>query len=257
MKHKDIYTYQFNLENDETLHHRKHLISSVRHSYLSDGIDIKEKTKKIIGPELTEYYSNPTEYRFNNLGFRDTKDIEQANDGCIALGDSFTEGVGLKYPDIWTVKLEDKLKVKVFNLGLSGTGLDAWFRVLSRHIGKFTGQYVFLLSHFFSRYSFPGTDSFFTPPTPRNPEYTPKIGYMYDDNYTRYNYQIKILAIESLCSHYGKKLICVNVHDIVDSPLHVFHTPIFHSFELARDGKHLGRDFQDEVVYQFLDLINN
>lgn len=252
MKHRDIYSLKFDLERDETLHFRKKYINKIFYSLFKDERILSDKRKKILGRELTRYYTEPIEYRYNNLGFREHKDVLSQNVGCLALGDSFTEGEGVKYSDLWTSILESKLKIPIYNFGICGTGPDTWFKILIKHIQSFQGDYIFLLSTYFPRYLFPGEDRFIKG---ANRIFTDSIevySLTRSKNFILYNYQIKMLAMEALANHYGKKLITLNVHDLIEIPIDGYKFNItFRKFEPARDCKHLGRDFHKVVANKF------
>jgi hypothetical protein len=256
MVHKDIYSLKFDLEKDETLHYRKKYINKVFYSLFDDEEILSEKRKKILGSELAQYYSDPIEYRYNNLGFRENKDVKSQNIGCLALGDSFTEGEGVKHSDLWTSVLETKLKMPVYNFGICGTGPDSWFKILVKYIQSFQGDYIFLLSTYFPRYMFPGENRFIKGVNRIFKDSIEVYSLTRSKNFILYNYQIKMLAMEALANHYGKKLAVVNVHDLLEIPINSYNFNItFEKYEPARDCKHLGRDFQDKVANRFLKLI--
>jgi lysophospholipase L1-like esterase len=68
------------------------------------------------------------EYRMNSLGFRDEEFARERPDGelrVLALGDSFTFGLGVQQADVWTEVLEERLaagrdgSVQVINAGFA------------------------------------------------------------------------------------------------------------------------------------------
>lgn len=257
MKHEDIYNLVFNLNKDETNHYRKKYINRTFLSLFDDQEALSNEKKKILGEKLYEYYSNPIEYRYNNIGYRNHRDIHKQNSGCIAIGDSFTEGEGIKYNDLWTSILETKLKTPIYNFGICGTGPDTWFKILIKYIQSFNGDFIFLLSTYFPRYMFPGEDKFIKGVNRIFKDNIEIYSLTRSKNFILYNYQIKMLAMEALANHYGKKLVVVNVHDLigVDIDGYAFGTT-FEKFEPARDCKHLGRDFHKAVANKFSFQIN-
>ena len=72
------------------------------------------------------------EYRFNNYGFRtdDDFDLDNPAPGIITIGCSYTEGIGINVEDTWGYKICQKLGCKFYNLGQSGTGIEAQYRLL-------------------------------------------------------------------------------------------------------------------------------
>lgn len=84
-------------------------------------------------------YENPEEvtYEYNSFGFR-TPEFEPGQ--CVdllTLGCSFTEGIGLKYEDIWDKQLASLLGVKShISLGSGGAGLETISRYLAVAINQ-------------------------------------------------------------------------------------------------------------------------
>ena len=52
-----------------------------------------------------------------------------------------------------------------------------------------------------------------------------------------------------LAAKFKKKLIVVNLAELLDNPLHVHNSS--NTYTLARDGKHFGIDFHQEIAKQF------
>ena len=257
MKHEDIYNLVFNLDKDETYHYRKKYINKTFSSLFDDKEALSNEKKKILGKKLYEYYSNPIEYRYNNIGYRNHRDIHKRNSGCIAIGDSFTEGEGIKYSDLWTSILETKITTPIHNFGICGTGPDTWFKLIIKNISNFDGEYIFLLSTYFPRYMFPGDGKFMKGVNKIFIENTEVFDLTRNSNFVLYNYQIKLLAMEAIANHHRKKLIVVNVHDTLDLPIDGYKFNIaFNKYEPARDCKHLGRDFHEVVANKFSLQVN-
>lgn len=76
-------------------------------------------------PLLARFKEKPIEYKFNSLGFR-TPEIDTFQDGTffLALGCSYTAGVGLYQEDLWCEKLAEKIGMPCMNLGIAGGGND-------------------------------------------------------------------------------------------------------------------------------------
>lgn len=66
-------------------------------------------------------------YSFNSHGFRDDEFTNEP--AVMALGCSFTQGIGVSYCDTWTKQLSDKLGMRVWNLGVSGSSSDTAYRL--------------------------------------------------------------------------------------------------------------------------------
>ena len=83
------------------------------------------------------------EYRFNSHAFRD----EEFKPGpCgIALGCSFTEGIGVASHQTWPKQLENFVGYKVWNLGIGGTGIATCYRVMEHYLPMLRPKFVALL----------------------------------------------------------------------------------------------------------------
>ena len=87
--------------------------------------DSKEAYLKNVS-KLDPIYLNKTiKYNFNSQGYR-TAELSTYNDDqfLLAMGCSYTSGVGLAQEDIWCEVLGRHLDLPVMNLGAEGTGLD-------------------------------------------------------------------------------------------------------------------------------------
>lgn len=83
------------------------------------------------------------EYRYNSHGFRD--DEFDASPCGIALGCSFTEGVGVASHQTWPKQLETMLGHKVWNLGIGGTGIATCYRVMEYFLPVLKPRFVAML----------------------------------------------------------------------------------------------------------------
>lgn len=260
MKHKDIYEWDPKLAADPTFQQRKKYFNKTSDSLVCDGPDHYAGIKEKFPPHLQKEYELPIEYKHNNIGFRNHRDIsDHMNEGILAIGDSFTEGDGVRYEDLWTSQLEKELNVPVHNFGICNTGLDEWFRIFLRYSRKFSDKRVYILSTFFSRFSTPNKHHYW------NPIWVDDFvdiwrHYFVCDNHTHYTYQIKMLAIQQLADKFGKELIVYNLHELLDNPLMHddtwWHSGKDHTgkYDLARDGLHLGKNFHDDITQKFLEL---
>ena len=74
-----------------------------------------------------EWFKKEITYNLNSLGYR-TKEIDDLKDDYIlALGCSYTEGIGLNEEDIYINKLGKHFNLDVFNLAHGGMGIDYCF----------------------------------------------------------------------------------------------------------------------------------
>ena len=260
MKSIDIYSWDPKLKADPIDDQRKKFRNNKDYRLFCDFEEHYQKIRDKFPERLQKEYDEPIEYSHNNLGFRDHRDIQDTNEGILAIGDSFTEGEGVRYEHIWTRTVEKELNTPVYNFGASNTGLDEWFRIFLRFSKKFTDNRVLLLTTYFSRYSLPQEHHYM------NPNWIPDLKeiwnyYFVSDNHVYYNYQVKLLAMYQLAHKFNKKLFVVNINELLDNPLmhdnSWWYSGRDHSgkYDLARDGKHLGKNFQDDVARSFLKLL--
>lgn len=255
----NIYSWDPKLEKDIFYQRAKFRNNKVHHMYMDTELNYAN-IRSIFPKHLQDLYDSPIEYKWNNETFRDYREFSETNDGCIAIGDSFTEGEGLPHNLIWPTLLEEKLGTPIFNLGMCASGFDDWFLVLMRYMHRFKGDKIFLLSHLFSRFNFPSKGYYMNP---NHEEYIKDIWntYIVSDDHTAYNYQIKLLALKQLALSRNKELITVNLHEIVGHSTMNYSDWFYNQeeykgkWELARDGKHLGPDFQRKVVSKFVELL--
>jgi hypothetical protein len=188
-------------------------------------------------------------YKYNQQGFRsDNFDLRPS---YLALGCSFTEGVGLPIEQTWPFLLSKKISKNIWNLGVSGAGLDSCFRLLDYYINKLNILGVFLLIPDASRFEIhtPSETIYYNPywENLNNPGelLIKKLWYSNDDN-SYYNKRKNLLALEHLCSSKGIKLLFRQCSDLSTTP------PSF-----ARDMQHDGYRGHIQVANLFFKDFNN
>lgn len=167
-------------------------------------------------------------YKYNSHGFRDSE-FDSTPSG-LALGCSFTEGIGIEENQTWPKVLSKKLNFNIWNLGIGGTGADTCFRMLAYWIDKLHIKFVTM--------SVPPVDRvevFFdgAPSTLTNNQQQFGILKSWFKVWASedQNHQISrlknILAIEQICSQRNIPLVYMNVED-------------WDPYDRARDLSHLG-----------------
>ena len=71
-------------------------------------------------------------YKYNSQGFRSEEFTKQP--AYVALGCSFTEGVGLPVESTWPYLLAEKIGYTVWNLGVGGCSINTCCRILEHYI---------------------------------------------------------------------------------------------------------------------------
>jgi hypothetical protein len=94
----------------------------------------------------------PITYSYNNHGFR-AEAFDNRPTG-LALGCSFTEGVGLRIEQTWPHLLSKKLNINIWNLGIGGSAFDTVFRVLDYYLLKFNPKFVCILMPPINRFEY-------------------------------------------------------------------------------------------------------
>ena len=152
--------------------------------------------------KLKDFKKNPVTYNINEYGFRTSFDFDN-KDSLIALGCSHTFGVGNRENEIWPTILSDRLKLKLYNLGVPGGAMSSCFRVLEQWIARIKPKMVVILEPHPSRREFTNNGEI-TRYLPTDPIY-PKIRKFFDDDDDVNTTILARNAIENLCSKYNAK----------------------------------------------------
>lgn len=103
-------------------------------------------------PEYLKYFQDhgwtdpdAITYKINSHGFR-CDEFELNSDCIIALGCSFTMGIGLPIESTWPTLVGTALNKKVYNLSWGGASIDTCFRWANYWIPKLKPAAVFLLA---------------------------------------------------------------------------------------------------------------
>lgn len=115
--------------------------------------DTKESFERMIqNPDHAEYFRTQgwlepgaITYKINSHGFRSPE--FEGNDPCmIALGCSYTAGVGLPVRSLWPTLVGKQLGLKVYNLAWGGTAADTCFRMAEYWIPQLRPTLVCMLT---------------------------------------------------------------------------------------------------------------
>ena len=215
-----------------------------------DSRDMWEKNMK--NPKTREYLIQAgwhdeyaIEYKFNSYGFRD--DEFDQRDNCLAIGCSFTEGVGLRKDQIWPTKLTNLIDTHVWNLGAGGAATDTCFRILDYYIKILNPKAVFLLVPPPMRvelHSDKGVNSYLVTDTVIPAEI--KEWFLHEDN-SKINRYKNILAMRQLCA--DAKINLYVKDSLTDVPVPP-PAP-------ARDLMHHGEKAQDQIAQLFYEDYKN
>lgn len=115
--------------------------------------DTEDKFQKLIQDPICQQYfdkqgwlpKGAITYNINSDGFR-SEEFETDNPCIIALGCSFTVGIGLPLKSVWPTVLGNALNFKVCNLGWGGSSADTCFRLARYWIPQLKPVAVFMLT---------------------------------------------------------------------------------------------------------------
>lgn len=147
-------------------------------------------------------------YTYNSHGFR-TQELD-STPGYLALGCSFTEGVGLGEHQIWPTMMSNMLGARVWNLGIGGASLDTCFRMLDYYINHMSVMGVFLLQPPQDRFELhtPNWIKCFIPAMAYNAEDEEIFkSWITDERNSSMNVRKNMLAIKRLCQEHTVKLV--------------------------------------------------
>ena len=192
-------------------------------------------------------------YVFNTHGFR-CEEFDQ-RPAWLALGCSFTEGVGLPIDDVWPTILSKQLNQHVWNLGVGSSGLDTCFRLLDYYIDKLNVQGVFLLTPPEHRVEIftNGNPVIYLPSEEYDTKYPLFKHWVSDEINVIINMRKNLLAIQKLCDDANVRLITRSYKDL-GSP-NLYENPKMQI--KARDLLHFGKFNQAHIADLFYEDYKN
>ena len=153
-------------------------------------------------------------YKFNSDAFR-SEEFDPAADNLVALGCSFTMGVGLPIQSIWPSLLGHELNLHVCNLGWGGFAADSCFRVAEYWIPYLNPKLVVFLVPQQSRLEIivdenTGNPIRLMPGTfEHHPDLSGFIKHWFgQDENSRLNSKKNQLAVEAICHQLGIPILC-------------------------------------------------
>lgn len=196
-------------------------------------------------------WSDPTviNYKFNSHGFR--CDEFKETDNFIAIGCSYTQGIGLPLELTWPALLAQKVGLTPYNLGIGGTGADTCFRLLDYYLPLLKPKFIVFLCPPEARVEIllNGEADVFLPES-MSTRYNPNDFYLsnwfaHTDNYKN-NRRKNILACKYLAHQHNTKIL-VSLVDEWPVPVEV---------GFARDFLHSGPVAQELFVEKTLGMLS-
>lgn len=192
-------------------------------------------------------------YDINSHGFRSDEFDNRA--GFIALGCSFTCGIGLPVHQVWPSIVARSTGLVPWNLGIGASGLDTCFRMLYNYIDRLNVEFVMLLTPDPDRFEIHklGTPCMVmhnkTHPDSAIDEI--KKFWFSDDQNTAVNYNKNLLAIQHLC--HSRKIKLIIKHQFPDL---LGQRISQDTWPAGRDLKHVGYLEQQRCAEIFLNELN-
>jgi hypothetical protein len=256
VKNKQIVPILF---SDAPWHFGLHL-SNTEQEFLPT--DTKEHFEKLCQTEeYREYFKaqgwlepGAITYKINTFGFR-CEEFEPNSNCVVALGCSFTLGIGLPVETIWPNLVGKELGLTVYNLAWGGNSSDTCFRLAEYWLPKLKPKAVFMLTPPASRFelllssSGPHKVEVFMPAAEisyNHGNYDNYLKHWYsEDENSRLNRRKNQLAIKGLADDVGIPCFIYNAEDWMA-----------HSREelgYARDRMHAGPDGHEKLAKRILD----
>jgi hypothetical protein len=185
-------------------------------------------------------------YCFNEIGYRDRSVSQYRGDEILAIGDSFTVGLGVNSADCWTTQLENMLGHPVLNFSLNGASNDWISRKTESLLHFFQPKCIIIHYTFCHRRERPFTDWHDNERTESDAVYSN------DENYINWKYNFD--KINKLCENipvvhsgitgwnYDSKDVDILTVDKID---------------LARDGFHYGVNTHKQLATNLLDCVSH
>ena len=188
-------------------------------------------------------------YTFNTHGFR-CEEFDQ-RPAWLALGCSFTEGVGLSVDDVWPAPLNKLIDKHIWNMGVGGSALDTCFRLLDYYIDKLNVQGVFLLQppeHRIEVFT-SGSPVIYLPSEYSN--HSPLFKHWISDEMNiKISIRKNLLAMQKLCDDKGIRLITRKQTDLAGPPnLYGISDMRPRARDLIHDGK-FSHTYLSELFYE-------
>lgn len=199
--------------------------------------------------DRNHYKSYPkVTYSFNEIGFR-FKLPTTTTRPILAIGDSFTLGLGVNEEDTWPSELSRILNIPVLNFSLNGASND-WMSRKTKALLEFFDPVAILVHYTFShRRELPHTDWFDDERTECSPIYTEQENF--ENWQTNFNFMssLNLPTVHSFIPGWHTQFV-----DYTKLPGKVI--PPTKIIDLARDGFHYGVQTHKELAKQFTNLLD-
>jgi hypothetical protein len=190
------------------------------------------------------------DYSYNSHGFRD-QEFDSRECG-LAIGCSFTEGIGLPTDVAWPRLLSKLCGIHVWNLGSGGASIETTFRILEYYILKLKPKFVCVLIPPPMRFEYNNFVNGFPIIQANDLGMHPTFGkdWLSQEYNGKTNRKKTMLAIDNICRHFSIPLAAN------DSQIGIGAFNLNNSIQdLARDLMHPGIKYQQyHAEYMFTEL---
>lgn len=190
------------------------------------------------------------QYRINRYGFRSIE-LDETKPSLLALGCSYTAGIGLPEKDLWPTLVAQDLDLHCYNLAWPGTSADTCFMIADFWIPELRPQLVVMAAPPIQRFDLIAKyDSLehqtFMPGSQDsgNSDFFVKNWFVHDRNSILNNKKNR-LAVEALCAGLGIPCLTYNAHE--------YFARSREEVEYARDHMHAGPQGHQMFAERILD----
>lgn len=208
-----------------------------------------DSLKHCLDPAHFRAYPDQIVYQFNELGFRDCSTSHYQGKEILAIGDSFTLGLGVNAEQTWTSVLSKILDYPVRNFSLNGASNDWMTRKAHQLLKCFAPRAIVVHYSFSHRRERPFEDWHDNERTECEPIYTEQQNLdNWKKNYTVFE-NLNIPVIHSFISDWDPAGINYKDHGCnMLAPVK--------KLDLARDGFHYGVKTHQMLAQQLADVTN-
>jgi hypothetical protein len=201
------------------------------------------------------------EYRYNSCGFRDD---EFSDEPCgLAIGCSFTLGIGVALSQSWPKQLEQMLGIKVWNLGIGGASISTCYRVMEFFLPRLRPKFVAMLDPPIARLEVCSARGDYTNLLPSSWQYTyvtsPQDQFLrhwfaQDQNWI-HQHRVHVRAMQCMAQEFGIQFVHLYNGCIVQ-PDPAYQEPKGLLVDYGRDLAHAGPETLKrtaKIIYNLLD----
>jgi hypothetical protein len=144
------------------------------------------------------YLDNPITYTFNSQGFRSVE-FDVATSVGMAIGCSFTQGVGVANYQAWPAVASKKLACPIYNLGVGAASMDTVFRLINYWLPILKPKFLLVACPSMNRMEFFEPNGQIIDNLPGHPGQSFYKKWLMNPNNAKFSFTKNLLAITALC----------------------------------------------------------